>query len=223
MPNMNMQLVLVGALACKTVTLNKYKFIGGSLNIEGPEEDCMNLARFMARSYNAHPVGPALEAARAEYLRCLEITPKTKRPIEVTISVAEYERLKKEAAYGRHQQATAAAGPEPVPAVHGDVSADGRTSEGETDDGGPDAEAGEGDAGGDPKVPDGEGAEADLLRKAVMVLDPDDETHWTDAGLPAMRAVEEAYGSTDITRADVEAVAPGWKRDRAHKAKEVIG
>ena len=57
------------------------------------------------------------------------------------------------------------------------------------------------------------------LQKAVLGLDPADDTHWTKDGKPAMTAVEKLYGSAGITRADVEAVAPGHTRDKAKAAQ----
>ena len=57
------------------------------------------------------------------------------------------------------------------------------------------------------------------LQKAVLGLDPTDDTHWTKDGKPAMTAVEKLYGSAGITRADVEAVAPGYTRDKAKAAQ----
>lgn len=49
------------------------------------------------------------------------------------------------------------------------------------------------------------------IRAAVMMLDPDDDSHWTSDGLPAMKAVEAMLGQ-NISRADVEAAAPEAKR-----------
>ena len=57
------------------------------------------------------------------------------------------------------------------------------------------------------------------LQKAVLGLDPADDTNWTKDGKPAMTAVEKLYGSAGITRADVEAVAPGHTRDKAKAAQ----
>lgn len=58
------------------------------------------------------------------------------------------------------------------------------------------------------------------LVDAVSKLDPENEEHWTRTGKPAMSAIETFYGSSDITRADVDAAAPGLSRDSAkEKAK----
>lgn len=51
------------------------------------------------------------------------------------------------------------------------------------------------------------------LQKAIAQLDPADDTHWTKDGKPAMVAVEKLYGSSGITRQDVEAAAPGLLRE----------
>lgn len=82
---------------------------------------------------------------------------------------------------------------------------------------GPDARTGSAgtQAGGTGALPDGNGQEARVnakLRRAVMSLDPEDDGHWTFAGLPSMKAVEALYGSAAITRADVEEAAPGYTR-----------
>lgn len=50
------------------------------------------------------------------------------------------------------------------------------------------------------------------LLKAVRSLDPKDDSHWTKDGKPAIKAVETMYGAADVTRTDVEAVAPGYTR-----------
>ena len=66
--------------------------------------------------------------------------------------------------------------------------------------------------------PQGDGQAPELntkLQKAVLSLDPVQDSHWTREGKPAMTAVGQLYGSTGITRAEVEAVAPGWTREKA--------
>lgn len=74
-----------------------------------------------------------------------------------------------------------------------------------------------------PKLPEGNpGAQpqGDAKLAAVLAqLDPDNDDHWTQQGKPALAAVEAAYGSSAITRADVEAAAPGLTREAAKAAK----
>jgi len=60
------------------------------------------------------------------------------------------------------------------------------------------------DASGQPK----------LLADVLLELDPEEDEHWTQAGLPAMDAVEARLGQ-NCTRADVSAAIPGFDRDKA--------
>lgn len=53
------------------------------------------------------------------------------------------------------------------------------------------------------------------LLAAIKELDPTDDNHWTQQGKPALSAIGSFYGSTDFTRADVDAAAPGYDRDAA--------
>lgn len=48
---------------------------------------------------------------------------------------------------------------------------------------------------------------------ALQKLDPDNDAHWTTGGDPLMAVVEELFGSDDITRAEIRAVAPAFRRD----------
>jgi len=49
------------------------------------------------------------------------------------------------------------------------------------------------------------------LMASLSQLDPKNSEHWTDAGLPAVEAVKDIYGSA-VTRAQLEAVAPGFTK-----------
>ena len=71
--------------------------------------------------------------------------------------------------------------------------------------------------------PSSEGEAADpnhTLRTALVEgLDPENDDHWTDAGIPKMAAVEIIYGSSDILRDHVDQVLPGFTRDAALELK----
>jgi hypothetical protein len=56
------------------------------------------------------------------------------------------------------------------------------------------------------------------LRRAVLALDPDVDSNWSQRGLPLLLVLERATGRAGIFRRDVEAVAPGWTRERAREA-----
>lgn len=53
------------------------------------------------------------------------------------------------------------------------------------------------------------------LAAALKQLDPKNDDHWTQAGKPAIAAVEKLYGDAGITRADVDAAIPGFDRESA--------
>lgn len=55
---------------------------------------------------------------------------------------------------------------------------------------------------------------SDDLLAAINLLDPTNDDHWTQAGAPAISAIEEIYGN-QTTRSEVNEVAPGYDRDAA--------
>lgn len=57
----------------------------------------------------------------------------------------------------------------------------------------------------------------DKLKRAVMTLDPANNEHWTTDRKPSLTAVAALYGQSGITRADVEAVAKGYRRPAPKK------
>ena len=77
--------------------------------------------------------------------------------------------------------------------------------------GGADDAATTGEAGAGDATRDGSRAIVEALTK----LDPADDANWTADGKPKMAALEVLLGRTDITRAQVEAAAPGFTRPTA--------
>lgn len=59
--------------------------------------------------------------------------------------------------------------------------------------------------------PDEDDADETSIGDVLEQLDPANDDHWTEAGLPAMAVVEKLLGR-NVSRADVEAAAPGFKR-----------
>lgn len=200
--------ILVGALAGKTVKLGKFQFTDGQLTVNATPEETALLARALERNWQAYPKGhPALESTKQE-------------PSDD----------------GKRDLPPGPTGSDGDADVHGGVQPEGAGPEagGEAGEGGGHAgpEAGEAaelaqgdgqpagvsEAAADAKKDDEPKAEVNVkLQKAIKKLDPKDDTHWTAAGLPAMSAVEGFYGAADITRADVEAAAPGYTRAVAAK------
>lgn len=58
------------------------------------------------------------------------------------------------------------------------------------------------------------GPDPELIKAAVDGLNPKNDDHWTQAGLPEVAAVKAALGA-DVTRAQIEAAAPDAKRPAA--------
>lgn len=56
------------------------------------------------------------------------------------------------------------------------------------------------------------------LEDALKRLNPDDDAHWTKAGLPDLNVLKEIMHQP-IKRADVEAAAPDFNRDVAREVK----
>src|SRR5690606_20228509 len=187
--------VLTGPLAGRTIRLGSqpYVFKDGRLTITAPAEEIALHARFLERNWQAYPEGhPALEG-QADGQRDLQTNTQQDG--------------------------------QPPGRSDGQPNGGGTEAGGEADNG---AGATDPEAGQTGSVPGGDGQQAQLnppppevnikLRKAVLGLDPADDTHWTKDGRPAMTAVEKLYGSAAITRADVEAGAPGWPREKARAA-----
>ena len=86
----------------------------------------------------------------------------------------------------------------------------GQVSEVTTDpgNGGADDAAQAGEAGAGDATRDGSRAIVEALTK----LDAADDSHWNADGKPKMSALEAILGRTDVTRAQVEAAAPGFTR-----------
>lgn len=60
------------------------------------------------------------------------------------------------------------------------------------------------------------------LEEAIEKLDPDNDEHWTQQGLPKLEPLVEMLGKP-VTRKEVEQVAPDANRDEARELKELMG
>lgn len=208
-------LVLTGPYAGKSGTFNGYKFEGGKCVLLGTDAGVAGAKRYFARTYRAYPEGsPELaEAQAADEAR------------------KEAANGKREAHPAQHDPASGSSdgdvrpdGSGPSPAQADDGAGDGDASEGAP--GSVPGGDGHGDAGLPPQEPQpkqqddsqqGTVISDPKLLKAVDSLDPENDDHWTQAGLPKLTAVEEAYGEA-VTRQMVKNVAPDLDRDVA-KAK----
>ena len=72
-------------------------------------------------------------------------------------------------------------------------------------------------------VPDTRGdaeVASEAVKEAVASLDHEDDSHWTGAGLPSTDAVTDLAGEK-VSRAQIEAAAPGYTRAAAKAAANI--
>lgn len=206
---MKLELTLVGALAGRNVKLAGVKFTGGRTTLVGSEPDIAGMAKYLRRCYQALP----------EDSEKLARIMQTKEMVQI---------------YGQYQ-------PEKSPERISDDEVQGQSGE---QDGQGIAQAGSDDVEDDDEsqeagagsIPEGAGHEDsrvsvpaaptvddpatpqidEKLKVAIASLDPDNNDHWTrKGGQPAVAAVAELVGRTDVTRRDIEAAAPGYGRSDA--------
>ena len=184
--------VLTGPLQGRTINLgnpkNPFKFEKGVLRVVAAPQELALYTRFLERNWQAFP----------------ENHPKAQEVLNGQRNIP--------AQKSEDQQ----------PVVSSGLQSDGTGAEDgvqEQDDGSGASSAETGTAG---SIPAWDGQPEGLIRelnekllRAVKSLDSTNDSHWTQDGKPAMTAVGNAYGATDITRSDVEAVAPGYTRTQA--------
>lgn len=61
------------------------------------------------------------------------------------------------------------------------------------------------------------------IRFAIEKLNPTEDTHWTEGGLPAMDHMKASTGLDDLKRDEVSAVAPGLHRANVGAAPSDLG
>ncbi len=109
------------------------------------------------------------------------------------------------------------AGTDPTKPAGGEGASDQTARPSPQVDGAGDGLEGEGDTGeGDPQ-----GTAKDLtIAEAVLLLDPADDAHWTREGQPAVQVIGAMVGRVGtLTRAEVDAAAPGFVRPEANSAE----
>ena len=52
------------------------------------------------------------------------------------------------------------------------------------------------------------------IREALELLNPKNNEHWTEMGLPKVEAVCQLVEDNEVTRADIEAALPGFTRQK---------
>jgi hypothetical protein len=202
---MTMTLVLAGHYAGKTVRLGNFQFVDGETTFSGNGEQIISVTRIMARGYNAHLKGSVeLANAQATYDAEMERI-HGKRDIQGENRAGEHEAVSdvQSSGSGSTEVQTDAGEPDVEP----ETGSEGVLSNGSgLQDAGDDDES-------DQKVRMSNNFQ---LEKIIHSLDPENDEHWTQGGMPRLSAIEEALdGDTGITRADVNNAAPGYDREKA--------
>lgn len=197
---MNVELELFGPLAGATKTINGHHFSNGICRLEGQPENLSGAIKYL-RLYQAYPVGSE------EYRAAKERTSGEHNPEANSQhgSPVQVQRELQPNGAGATAQAPADVGA-------ADESAAGNPGVLPAGDGQEDA--------GLPSEPAPPEVTNEKLAGVIRALDPDNPSHWTKQGRPSMAAIEEAYGSTDITRRDVSAAVPGWDRETAAREQQ---
>jgi len=210
----NHRLVLTGPYAGRTMNLKGHQFVEGVLELHGTMEAVEGLVVYMGRSFQAFLEGSdELRAAQERDKEAADGQRNSSREVQPEGDEGE-----------GHVQPEGEGAPAPSD-DHGNGAGEAPEGTGTDVSGG----NGQSDAGVPERAPEQGGAgEAQpvtptdtALLKAIHGLDPENDDHWTEDGLPLMTAVETSYGSAGITRKDVEAAAPEWNRDKAREQKEL--
>lgn len=191
---MKVDVVLTGIHSGKTILLAGKQFVGGKYTVEGAPIEVEGQLRYLSRMYQAHPVGSA-ELAKAQ------------------------ERDKQ---HGIQHHAQAATGQRDAEAVQGGVGGSAGPVSGAGNDGGAGPER-DSSAGSPVLVAAGGGLQDSgllpeqvaRLRGMLRKLDPQNDKHWTEDGLPSVEVVAEALVDPSISRAMIDVAAPGFNREKA--------
>lgn len=191
---MKIDVVLTGFHAGKSIELAGKSFVGGRYTVQGNAVEVETQLRYLARTYQAFPVGSAeLEAAqkRDEAHGIQHHAPKGEQQ-----SGAERLRAGEFRPAGQVQETGAVPGTGP-----GGSASDG-------DSGVRSGGSGHEHSGLQPE-------QVAALRILLRKLDPKNDAHWTEEGLPSVEVVSQAAADQSIDRATINAVAPGFTRERA--------
>ena len=205
---MKLKFGFVGPDYGKTRLINGFQFVNGFFTLNDTPESVAGVTAYLAH-YQAYPVGSD------EYEAGMEKYGHGKRDIQAGGAPEVQGQGVSDGSGPNSSSATGFDGPSDP---QGDQGEQGTDRSGHEDSGLVDEQESDG------QDDQSEAAEAVQVKagpkvaEAVYKLDAMNDDHWTDAGLPAMAAVEAALGSTGITRRDVAAAVPGWDREKALEA-----
>lgn len=197
MSQIAVKLILTGARAGMTCQLGNFQFVEGATFVRGNGKDVDGKCTYLGRCYKAWPEGSQeLEHFQRLDQERINGASKVDPPAQSGQTDAVSGRV--QSRRGESAEVAAAAGTEPVDPARPDRSG--------------------GVSGGDGHQVSGN-AEGEFrtgrIVESVKALDSNNDEHWTADGRPRMDAVEKAFGSADISRADVELALPSFNREVA--------
>lgn len=192
-----MKLILTGHYAGATKDINGYKFVKGELLLKGDITKMDGLIAYM-RTYNAFLAGSE-ELAEAQARDAA-----TKGGSDGTDAILD------------GQGGASEGGAQANESSPGTGSGDGATGT-STDGSGSGAEGDGVQAGREADAKAQAASDPNVLKiiDALKSLDPTNDDHWTDAGLPLVGIIATASGIVNVTRKDISAALPGWNREMA--------
>lgn len=192
-----MKLILTGHYAGRTIDLNGYKFVNGELTLKGEMTKMEGVINYF-RTYNAFLAG-------SDELAQAQARDANKGDTDGTDTVLDGQSGTDTGGVSTDITGTGTgSGPE-----SGGASPDGAGSgsEGNGVQGGREVDEGQAAVTSDPtvlKIIDG-----------LKSLDPTNDDHWTDAGLPRVDVIAQASGVVNVTRKDIAAAIPNFNREVA--------
>lgn len=189
----HVRVTLTGARAGKTCTLNRrYQFTGGVMRLPGSGKSNAKTVAFLERFYGAK-AEEVLHGQRDP--QAAQSDPRGGAPV-----------------VGDAQPAGGGSPPPTGPLGDGAPAAP------------PAAEAirvephgdGHGGGGAPPAEPP---PVSSKLHDLIVALDPSDDKAWTSSGSPGLTNLEKLFGGP-LSRARVDAAAPGWSRDAARRKRQ---
>ena len=192
-----MKLILTGHYAGQTILINGSQFIKGELPLKGDLKSMDGLIRYMA-TYNAFLAGSdELYEAQAR-------DAALKGATDGTDTILDGQSGPSEGGAPSDESGTSPGSGDGANGTPTDGAGSG--SEGDGVQAGREADA-KAQAASDPTVL--------KIIDALKSLDPTNNEHWTDAGLPLVGIIAAASGVPNVTRKDISAALPGWNRETA--------
>jgi len=212
------RLVLTGPLAGQTTNLRGCAFTDGVFEVYMPAEQFEGLATYLRRSFQAYVDGSdELKAAQKRDKQFAQENSNGERDNQGEVQPPEGGD-EGDGDVQPEGQGTPEEGPT---SIEGDVDAETGAEGGIPDrDGHEDSGLPESEHGGTVRSDSAE--LTDPMVEAVLSLDPEEDSHWTAAGQPAVAAVAVAIGDESVTRKDIKEGASGYDRESVREIKNGV-